>query len=219
MSVPVLEKKLTINEIFHSIQGESYLAGLPFWFVRLTGCHQRCVYCDTEYAFYEGKKQTLDDILRHLQTRACQNVLLTGGEPLLQDNCGLLAEQLLERGYQVCVETGGARDVRAVPRAVVKIMDLKTPDSGECHRNRYDNLEVLEAKDEVKFVVMGQKDLDWSLDAVKQYCLIGRCHVSFSPIDRAFLPVMAEAILASGLPIRLQYQMHKLIWPEKDRGY
>lgn len=217
--MPSSNRKLTVNEVFFSIQGESYLAGLPCAFVRLTGCHQRCVYCDTEYAFYEGRKTTVDEVLREVAGFATRNVLITGGEPLLQENCALLASEFLARGYRVAIETGGNRDVSCLPREVVKIMDLKTPASGECERNNYANLDHLDAKDEIKFVVMNESDAAWALAQVRERRLCELCHVSFSPTERAFLPGLAERILASGLPIRLQTQFHKTIWDDKERGY
>lgn len=214
-----LHKKLTINEIFYSIQGESYLAGLPCVFIRLTGCHQRCVYCDTEYAFYGGEKITIAAILDRIEAYRCQNVLLTGGEPLLQDNAPLLTQIFLERGYRVAIETGGNRDISRLPVEVIKIMDLKTPASGECERNNYENLRHLTAKDEVKFVVMNESDTDWAIEETRNRRLTELCRVSFSPTDRAYLPMLAEKILNSGLEIRLQTQLHKLIWPEKRKGF
>ncbi len=215
----LLKKYLTINEIFCSIQGESYLAGLPCVFVRLTGCHQRCTYCDTEYAFYEGQKMTIANILAEIEKYGVKNVLLTGGEPLLQDNCKVLAQILIEQNYQVSVETGGNRDITVLPANVIKIMDLKTPASSEAGRNNYDNVPALTAKDEVKFVIMDQTDLDWSLATVERFKLDQICHVSFSPTNKELLPILADAIVASKKPIRLQVQFHKIIWPEKDRGY
>lgn len=215
----LLDKKLTINEIFYSIQGESYLTGLPCIFVRLTGCHQRCCYCDTEYAFYEGQKKSLTSIIDEIQKFPCSSVLLTGGEPLLQENCGVLAQALLDRHYRVAVETGGARDIRVLPNSVIKIMDLKTPASGEEKKNLYSNLEYLKAQDEVKFVLMNDSDLQWALKMVDKYSIDQLCHVSFSPTERDFLPVVAEAILKSERLIRLQVQFHKIIWPEQKRGY
>lgn len=214
-----LNKKLTVNEIFYSIQGESYLAGLPCVFIRLTGCHQRCVYCDTEYAFYEGKKLTIANILEAIAGYSCKNALLTGGEPLLQDNAPLLAEVLLERGYRVAVETGGNRDISRLPAAVVKVLDLKTPSSGECERNNYENLRHLTAQDEIKFVVMNESDADWAIAEVKKRRLTELCRVSLSPTERGLLPMLAEKILKSGLEIRLQTQLHKIIWPEKRKGF
>lgn len=219
MAIDALHKLLTVNEIFFSIQGESYLAGLPCVFVRLTGCHQRCTYCDTEYAFYEGKKMTIGDILNSIGAYACHNVLLTGGEPLLQGNCGLLAEELLQRGYRVSVETSGNRDVRLVPLAVIKIMDLKTPGSGEMELNTDENLNYLDAKDEVKFCVTDAADIAWSIEQIQARNLCNLCHVSISPTAVGLLPKIADAVLASGLPIRVQTQLHKIIWPAKDRGF
>lgn len=215
----IQNKKLTINEIFYSIQGESYLSGLPCIFIRLTGCHQRCVYCDTEYAFYEGKRKTIEDIIGEIKKFPCQNVLLTGGEPLLQSNTPRLAETLLQNQYQVAIETAGNRDISILPQSVIKIMDLKTPGSGECERNNYNNLEFLEAKDEIKFVMTNDNDVDWSLKIIREKKLDQICHLSFSPANDSLLPLMADKILQSGLPIRLQVQLHKLIWPQKERGY
>ena len=210
--------KLTLNEIFYSIQGESYLAGLPCVFIRLTGCHQRCVYCDTSYAFYEGHKVTVSGIFAEIQKYDCQNVLITGGEPLLQANTPFLAQFLLDRGYRVAIETGGNRPIEVLPREVIKVMDLKTPGSGESHRNRYENLTHLETKDEVKFVVVDEHDVDWSLGQIQEHQLVQRCHVSLSPTRNEFLPRVAQKILDSGLRIRLQHQFHKTIWPGMVRG-
>lgn len=214
-----LGKKLTVNEIFFSIQGESYLAGLPCAFIRLTGCHQRCVYCDTEYAFYEGRKATIGAVLDEVAKFPTKNALITGGEPLLQENCPELARALIERGYRVAIETGGNRDVSKLPREVVKVMDLKTPASAECERNDYGNLSHLDAKDEIKFVVMDGADADWALAETRDRELHELCHVSLSPTDRDLLPALADKILKSGLPVRLQVQFHKVIWKDKDRGY
>lgn len=214
-----MDKFLTVNEIFFSIQGESYLSGLPCVFVRLTGCHQRCVYCDTEYAFFEGQKITLAAIQDAVQKFPCQNLLITGGEPLLQSNTPVLVRRFLDSGYRVAVETGGARPVEVLPRDVIKIMDLKTPGSGESHRNRYENLKHLDQKDEIKFVVTGPDDMDWSLNLAREHDLTSRCHVSLSPVSLDLLPEMAEKILAAGIPVRLQHQLHKLVWPQKERGF
>lgn len=215
----ILEKTLTINEIFFSIQGESYLAGLPCVFVRLTGCHQRCSYCDSEYAFYEGKKMSLKEIISEVKKYNCRNILITGGEPLLQTNTPDLMNYFLKEGYQVAVETGGNRDLAVLPDGVVKIMDLKTPGSGEQHNNNLENLKKLNSNDEIKFVVTNEKDIDWAIEQTKEFHLCEKSHVSLSPIDLKLLPVMAEKIINSGEKIRLQMQFHKLIWPSKDRGY
>lgn len=210
---------ITVNEIFYSIQGESYLAGLPCVFIRLTGCHQRCVYCDTAYAFHEGRKMSLTEIIAAATEYPVRNALITGGEPLLQDNCAVLAEALLSRGWRVAVETGGSRDIGVMPRAVVKIMDIKTPGSGEMHHNNLKNLAHLNAKDEIKFVVTDPTDADWSLKLIRERNLTAICHVSLSPVDRSLLTVLAEKVLAIGLPVRVQYQLHKLIWEGRERGY
>jgi 7-carboxy-7-deazaguanine synthase len=159
------------------------------------------------------------DILDAITAYPCRNVLLTGGEPLLQDNVPLLAEILLERGYRVAVETGGNRDISRLSRKVVKILDLKTPSSGECERNNYENLRHITANDEIKFVVMNESDTDWAIQETQQRSLTKLCRVSFSPTDRVLLPMLAEKILKSGLEIRLQTQLHKLIWPEKRKGF
>lgn len=209
---------LTINEIFYSIQGESYLAGLPCIFIRLTGCHQRCVYCDTEYAFFEGKKQSIAEITENIKKFPCKNVLITGGEPLLQQNTPLLMQLLLDLGYAVSVETGGNLDISVLPADVVVVMDLKTPTSGEMHRNNNDNIKFLKAKDEVKFVVMNEADIDWALAQIKEHRLDQICHVSMSPTQKDLHPVVAEKILASGIKIRQQMQFHKYIWPESVGG-
>lgn len=212
-------KTLTINEMFFSIQGESYLAGLPCIFIRLTGCHQRCVYCDTEYAFYEGKKMSLALILEEMSKYPCKNILITGGEPLLQSNTPLLMQKLLESGYQVAVETSGNRNISGLPRAVIKIMDLKTPASGEVALNNYNNIQYLDAKDEVKFVVMNEPDIDWSIAMIREKKLEALCHLSVSPAAENLNQLIAEKILESGMAIRQQIQLHKLIWPHKERGY
>jgi 7-carboxy-7-deazaguanine synthase len=214
----LLNKKLTINEIFHSIQGESYLSGLPFVFVRLTGCHQRCTYCDTEYAFYEGKKLSFEIILDQIQSFKCENVLITGGEPLLQCNTPDLIQLLLDTGYQVSVETSGNLSLENLPDKVVKIMDLKTPGSGECDKNNWNNIKFLGNKDEVKFVVTDEDDIDWAIATIKEYRLDTICHVSISPTDLELNTSIAEKILESSLAIRQQVQLHKLIWPNENRG-
>lgn len=213
-----LTKKLTINEIFFSIQGESYLSGWPCIFIRLTGCHQRCTYCDTEYAFYEGQKMTLENILAKIKKYPCQNVLITGGEPLLQENTVVLMQELLNRQYKVAVETGGARDISHLPEAVIKIMDLKTPGSGEMHRNRLQNIQHLKPSDEVKFVVTDATDVQWAIEQIKQLKLDQRCHVSLSPIKNELHQTIAKSILNSGLKVRQQMQFHKMIWPQEERG-
>lgn len=212
------DRQLTINEIFYSIQGESYLAGLPFVFVRLTGCHQRCTYCDSEYAFYEGRKMTLQQILDKVATFPCKRVLITGGEPLLQSQAPILMQELLKLNYTVSVETGGNRDISVVPDGVIKIMDLKTPASGECERNNYDNLNHLNPTDEIKFVIANESDIPWAMEQIKSRKLDELCHVSLSTTDLKLNATIAKSILDSGITIRQQIQLHKLIWPESKRG-
>lgn len=214
----VRNPQLTVNEIFYSIQGESYLAGLPCVFVRLTACDLRCVYCDTEYAFHEGRKMTCREILLQVQTHPCRNILITGGEPLLQSSAIDLMQILVHEGYSVALETGGHRDLSKVPGEVVIVMDLKTPASGECEHNRHENLRLLKKKDEVKFVVMNDADIDWALAKIREHGLVQRCHVSLSPTHTTLHPVLAQKILTSGLMIRQQTQLHKIIWPERVRG-
>ena len=214
------EKTLTINEIYHSIQGESTWAGQPCVFVRLTFCDLRCNYCDTEYAFYEGKKQTLTEIAGAVRAFHCPLVEITGGEPLLQKNVLPLMSLLADEGHTVLLETSGAHDIRAVDSRVHRIMDLKTPGSGQDERNLWSNVEHLTYRDEVKFVMGSREDYDWSCDMVRRYDLANRCHaVLFSPIFGRIDPrQIVEWILADRLKVRFQLQMHKFIWTPTQRG-
>jgi 7-carboxy-7-deazaguanine synthase len=214
---------LTINEIFYSIQGESTFAGHPCVFVRLTGCDLRCTYCDTEYAFYEGKRRTLDDILAEVKKHPCRLVEVTGGEPLLQKRVHTLMSRLCDDGYTVLIETSGAHDIAPVEPRVHRIMDLKTPGSGECARNRMENLPLLGARDEVKFVIGGEEDYAWA----KAQVLAGvpgwadRVNaILFSPVFGKITPLdLATRLMADALPrVRMQLQMHKLIWEPNQRG-
>ena len=214
---------LTINEIFYSIQGESTFAGQPCVFVRLTGCDLRCTYCDTEYAFYEGKRRTLDDIIAEVEKHPCRLVEVTGGEPLLQKNALPLMRQLCDAGFTVLIETGGAHDIAPIDARVHRIMDLKTPSSGECDRNRMANLPLLGARDEVKFVIGSEEDYTWA----KAQVLAGipgwadRVNaILFSPVFGKMTPLdLATRVLADALPrVRMQLQMHKLIWEPNQRG-
>ncbi len=209
-----MPETLIVNEIFHSIQGESTYAGLPCVFVRLTGCRLRCAWCDTDYAFTEGVAMSLDAIISKVQSYACPLVEITGGEPLLQPNVLPLLRRLCDLGVTVLLETSGAEDIADVDPRVIKIMDLKCPSSGECDKNRYANLRLITAKDEVKFVIADRADYDWA----KQH-LPERGHVLFSPVwDRLPLKTIAEWILADRLPVRLQTQWHKHIWGPDARG-
>jgi 7-carboxy-7-deazaguanine synthase len=218
--MPEPEKTLTINEIYHSIQGESTWVGRPCIFVRLTFCNLRCNYCDTEYAFYVGKKQTLEEILDAAAAFRCPLVEITGGEPLLQENVLPLMSMLCDTGYTVLLETSGAHDISKVDPRVHRIMDLKTPGSGEVNRNLWSNIEHLTLGDEVKFVMGSREDYEWSRDKVQRYDLPSRCHaVLFSPIFGRIDPrQIVEWILADKLSVRFQLQMHKFIWSPMQRG-
>src|SRR5947207_1988670 len=215
-----MKETLTINEIYHSIQGESTWAGEPCVFVRLTFCDLRCNYCDTEYAFYEGKKQTLDEIVAAVAAFQCPLVEITGGEPLLQKNVLPLMTMLADAGQTVLLETSGAHDISAVDPRVHRIMDLKTPGSGECDRNLFSNVEHLTPRDEVKFVIGSREDYEWSREQVTRFGLAERCRaVLFSPIFGRIDPrEIVEWILADRLPVRFQLQMHKFIWTPTARG-
>jgi 7-carboxy-7-deazaguanine synthase len=214
------EKTLTINEIYQSIQGESTWAGERCVFVRLTFCDLRCTYCDTEYAFYEGKKQTLAEIVDLVEKFECSLVEMTGGEPLLQKNVLPLMSILCDRGHTVLLETSGAHDVAPVDPRVHRIMDLKTPGSGEVDKNLWSNIEHLTELDEVKFVIGSREDYDWSCDKVRRFDLTKRCHaVLFSPIFGRIDPrQIVEWMLADKLDVRFQLQMHKFIWSPTQRG-
>jgi len=207
---------LTVNEIFYSIQGESTYAGLPCVFVRLTACNLRCTYCDTEYAFYEGRKMTVDQVLAAVAPYQCRLVEVTGGEPLLQENVYPLIEALQAQGYRVLVETGGSLSVRRLNPEVVKVLDLKCPSSGESGRNDYRNLEWLTPSDQVKFVIGDREDYRWACDTLRKYALPERVTVLFSPVYEKLAPAtLAEWILGDRLPVRMQIQLHKALWGER----
>ena len=214
------EKTLTVNEIYHSIQGESTWVGQPCVFVRLTFCDLRCNYCDTEYAFYEGKKQTPNEIVDVVTRFECPLVEITGGEPLLQKNVLPLMSMLCDAAYTVLLETSGARDIAKVDPRVHRIMDLKTPGSGEVEKNLWTNVDHLTSRDEVKFVMGSREDYEWSRDKVERYDLAARCQaVLFSPIfGRIESREIVEWILADKLNVRFQLQMHKFIWSPTQRG-
>jgi len=214
---------LTINEIFYSIQGESTFAGQPCVFVRLTGCDLRCTYCDTEYAFYEGKKRTLDSIMEEVASHPCRLVEITGGEPLLQKRVHRLMARLCDAGYTVLIETSGAHDISPIDPRVHRIMDLKTPSSGECARNRMENLPLLGPRDEVKFVVGTDEDYAWACGQVRAGIpgWVDRVNaILLSPVFGKMTPLdLATRVLADALPrVRMQVQMHKLIWEPNQRG-
>jgi 7-carboxy-7-deazaguanine synthase len=211
---------ITINEIYQSIQGESTWAGLPCVFVRLTFCDLRCTYCDTEYAFYAGTKMTVPDIVEQVMSLGCKLVEITGGEPLLQKNVLPLMKELCDLGRTVLIETSGAHDISQIDPRVHRIMDIKTPGSGECHRNLYANIPHLTARDEVKFVIGSREDYDWSKQKVEEFDLPRRCGtVLFSPIFGRIEPrEIVEWMLADRLPVRFQLQMHKFIWSPETKG-
>ncbi len=220
-NLSALEKmQLRINEIFYSIQGESTYAGMRCVFVRLTGCDLRCTYCDTEYAFYEGKRMTLAEIHDEIAFHKCSLVEITGGEPLLQRNVHPLMASLCDAGYTVLIETSGAHDISSVDSRVHRIMDIKCPSSGEAHRNRWPNIEHLNARDEVKFVIGDLDDYRWAKQIVEQHRLSKRVRaVLFSPVFGKITPQdLATWILKDALPVRFQVQLHKIIWPPDTRG-
>lgn len=208
-----------VNEIFYSIQGESSHAGRPCVFVRLTYCNLRCTYCDTEYAFYEGTEKSLDEILAAIGSFGCRLVEVTGGEPLIQRETSQLLERLIEAGYEVLLETSGAWCVEKVPEGVEIILDLKTPGSGMSVMNRWENLDHLDADDEIKFVICDREDYEWARRVVGEHDLASRHVVLFSPSFHDLDPrELSEWILADQLPVRLQLQLHKLIWSPTSRG-
>ena len=210
---------LKVNEIFRSIQGESSHAGLPCVFVRLTGCNLRCRYCDTEYAFYDGKQMTVEQTIEGIDRYGTRLVEITGGEPLLQEEVYSLMNGLLGKGYRVLLETGGSLSIKNVPKAVIKIMDLKCPGSGEESKNDYDNINHLAVADEVKFVLLDRKDYEWSRNILRRHSLDQKCHVLFSPVyDKLNLKDLAGWILEDGLAVRLQTQHHKIIWGKDTIG-
>jgi 7-carboxy-7-deazaguanine synthase len=211
---------LTVNEIFHSIQGESTHAGRPCVFVRLTACDLRCSWCDTPYAFYEGRKMSLDDVMAAVDAYGCSLVELTGGEPLLQKDVYPLMERLLASGKTVLVETGGHLSVANVPPAVHKIVDVKCPGSGEAHRMDWSNLDRLSPTDEVKFVVRDRTDYEYARAVVSRHELDRKVGaVLFSPVHGVLDPrTLSEWVLADRLPVRVQLQVHKYIWDAQTRG-
>ena len=211
---------LTVNEIFHSIQGESTHTGRPCVFVRLTGCDLRCVWCDTPYAFHEGRKLDVDEVVAAVEQYRCDLVEITGGEPLLQKDVYPLMDRLLATGATVLLETGGHVSVARVPAAVVKVVDVKCPGSGECDRNAWDNLSRLTDRDQVKFVIADRVDYEFARDVVRRHTLETRCGtVLFSAVHDLLPPArLAEWMLADRLPVRLQIQLHKHLWGAETRG-
>ena len=218
-------QSVRVTEIFHSIQGESTRAGLPCTFVRLTGCPLRCVWCDTAYAFHGGRRMAIDEVLHAVARRKCSLVEITGGEPLVQPGTAVLARRLVDNGYTVLVETSGALDVSVLDDRVHRIMDLKCPGSGEEQRNRWSNLNHLTRRDEVKFVVADLEDFEWAAAVIRRHRLDERVRggslgaLLVSPVwGMETVEELAGAILASGLPVRFQTQLHKHIWGPDRAG-
>jgi 7-carboxy-7-deazaguanine synthase len=212
---PAADPTLRITEIFFSLQGESRTAGLPTVFVRLTGCPLRCDYCDTTYAFTGGEHRSIDAILADVRRYPARYVTVTGGEPLAQKECLTLLTRLCDAGYAVSLETSGALDVAAVDARVVKVLDLKTPGSGESEKNRLANLAHLTPQDQIKFVICDRADYDWTKAMIAAHDLAARCELLLSPAwGRQDPAALAEWILADGLPVRLQMQLHKILWGE-----
>jgi 7-carboxy-7-deazaguanine synthase len=211
--------RLVINEIFHSLQGESTHAGRPCVFVRLTACDLRCLWCDTEYAFHEGTPREIEDIVAEVLAFGCDLVEVTGGEPLLQKDVHPLMTRLADAGLTVMLETGGHRDIADVDPRVLRIVDVKTPSSGEQHRMLESNFDALREGDELKFVVQDRTDFDFALDVVRTRSLEGRVPLLFSPVHgKLEAAELARWMLDTGLRARLQLQLHKLLWPAALRG-
>ena len=211
--------ELIVNEIFHSIQGESSHTGRPCTFIRLTSCNLRCTWCDTAYAFSEGRSMTVAAILQSIAGIHCTLVEVTGGEPLLQSGIHELLTSLCDAGYETLLETGGSLDISAVDPRVHRIMDIKCPGSGMVSRNLWSNIQHLRPTDEVKFVLKDKTDFDWACGIVGKYAMKDRCPFLFSPVFGVLDPtLLAQWVLASGLPGRLQLQLHKLLWDPEKRG-
>lgn len=206
-------KSLRITEIFHSLQGESTTVGLPTVFVRLTGCPLRCQYCDTAYAFNGGNLIKIDDIVKQVATFSCQHVCVTGGEPLAQPGCIELLKQLCDAGHTVSIETSGARDIAQIDPRVMVVMDLKTPDSKECEKNKLTNLTYLKASDQIKFVLCSRNDYDWAKAMMIEHHLEKKAHILFSPSWGQLNPTdLANWIITDRLSVRFQLQLHKILW-------
>jgi 7-carboxy-7-deazaguanine synthase len=210
---------MKINEIFTSIQGETSFAGLPFTFVRLTGCNLRCSYCDTQYAYEEGTEYSLDAVVAEINKRVVSRVVITGGEPLLQDESIALCSRLLDTGFTVLLETNGSILIKDVDKRAHRILDIKCPGSGMDTRMDFNNSNCLTLRDEVKFVISHREDFEWALEILKQHEMQGRAHILFSPVsDRLDSQELAEWILQEKLNVRLQLQIHRYIWPDRRRG-
>ncbi len=210
---------LKINEIYFSIQGESTKAGLPCVFVRLTYCNLRCKYCDTEYAFYEGKELSLDEIISGVKKFDCKLVEITGGEPLVQSDTINLMQRLCDEGFEVLLETGGSLSIKEIDPRVKIIMDLKCPSSGMLKKNYYKNIDTIKPSDELKFVIGTREDYEWTKEIIQKYNLMKKCIILFSVVFGELEPViLVEWILEDKLDVRFQLQMHKFIWEPTTKG-
>lgn len=211
---------LKINEIYYSIQGESTAAGLPCVFVRLTYCNLRCTYCDTEYAFYDGKEMAIAEIINEVKKYDCKLVEITGGEPLVQmDECLSLMKQFCDEGFEILIETGGSFSIKNIDLRVKINMDLKCPSSGMEKKNLYENVNYLKQSDELKFVIGNREDYDWTLDVMKKHQLESKCKILFSVVFGKLEPVqLVNWILKDKLNVRFQLQMHKFIWHPETKG-
>lgn len=210
---------LKVNEIYFSVQGESTKAGLPCVFIRLTWCNLRCTYCDTEYAFYDGKNLTIEEILTEIKNYNCNLVEVTGGEPLVQSECLKLMEILCDEGYEVLIETGGSLPIKNIDARVKIIMDLKCPSSGMAHKNLYENINYLKPEDEIKFVIGSREDYEWTKNIISEYKLNNKCEILFSVVFGKIEPVkLVNWILEENLNVRFQLQMHKFIWEPETKG-
>jgi len=210
---------LKVNEIYYSIQGESTHVGRPCIFIRLTYCNLRCTYCDTEYAFYEGKDIEIPEIMAEIKQWNCNLVEVTGGEPLFQDECIDLLNELTNQNYEVLLETGGSLSISDVPKEIIRIVDFKCPSSGMAKKNLWSIVNDLQPHDEVKFVIGDREDFDWAIDMLNKYSLNRKCSILFSPTFGKIDPsLIVEWILEGDIPVRMQLQMHKHIWESEGKG-
>lgn len=210
---------LKINEIYYSIQGESTKAGLPCVFIRLTYCNLRCTYCDTEYAFYDGKDFSVDEIIKEVKKYDCRLVEVTGGEPLVQPECLNLMKKLCDEDFEVLLETGGSLPVKDIDTRVKIIMDLKCPSSGMMKKNLYENIDHIKSTDEIKFVIGTREDYEWTKEIINKYKLTGKCEILFSVVFGQLEPVtLVNWVLEDKLNVRFQLQLHKFIWDPAAKG-